>query len=178
MRRACGRLLAATPRATVDRLTAGWTPHMGDKLVKLGGLMLADRERRVVCARAHAWPGQLPWRNGDAPADPTAPASMSSTLDELRWLDTVVTLPDDMLVKVDRASLHWGLEAHVSRCSIPRSSSGRGPAATMRSSIAEPASCRSAALLVDLPGRADAGAQTGVRSAACGVAPRTATHLG
>jgi asparagine synthase (glutamine-hydrolysing) len=42
-----------------------------------------------------------------------AGALVDDPLDELRYLDTAVTLPDDMLVKVDRASMHWGLEARV-----------------------------------------------------------------
>lgn len=114
-------VLTRTPRAMVDRTGQAVarvrrrdaTPHLGDKLVKLGELLKADRADGPWSALAPAWPGRLPWLRGSATADPVAPARLTGALDQLRWLDTTVTLPDDMLVKIDRASMHWALETRV-----------------------------------------------------------------
>jgi asparagine synthase (glutamine-hydrolysing) len=119
-RRAASGLLNAVPMAWVDALASltprGLLPSQpADKLRKLADVVALDAEgvyRRLVSqcedprALAPRCPEHpmLPWSTGGIGAMPTF-------LDRMQLLDTMNYLPDDILQKVDRASMAVALEA-------------------------------------------------------------------
>jgi asparagine synthase (glutamine-hydrolysing) len=120
MRRAAAGALHAVPMAWIDGLASlaprGMLPsQMADKVRKLAHVMTLDSEgiyRRLVSQCEN--PAQLapladehaltPWSTGPIGALPTF-------LDRMQLLDTMTYLPDDILQKVDRASMAVALEA-------------------------------------------------------------------
>lgn len=90
--------------------------NAGDKLERLVTLLRtrddADLAQRLVAV----WPDRLPV---DAPPHTTAfdlpPSALANhdVVERLMYLDTVTTLPDQMLTKVDRASMWSSLEVRV-----------------------------------------------------------------
>ena len=121
-RRAGAGLLTALPPSAWDRLFAAVPvrlrpPQAGDKLHKLADVLrLPDQAalyRRLVShweEPASLVPGAseagIPW---DLMADPKMP----DFVERMQRLDTVTYLPDDILTKVDRASMAVALEARV-----------------------------------------------------------------
>ena len=123
LRAAIASLLRAVPPSTWDRLFLGMPrsirpPQIGDKVHKLAAILsLADQEalyRRLVSQ----------WQEPDAQVrggreprghlwDPTIRRDFSDFTDRMQFLDTLTYLPDDILTKVDRASMAVGLEARV-----------------------------------------------------------------
>lgn len=119
-RRAAAGVLQAVPMAWVDGLASlaprGLRPSQAaDKLRKFAGVMTLDPEgiyRRLVSqcedpAALAPLAGEHPmtsWSTGAIGAMPTF-------LDRMQLLDTVTYLPDDILQKVDRASMAVALEA-------------------------------------------------------------------
>ena len=103
----------------------GWARRMGtpaeglvrnpaDKLARLAAILPAsdvdDLARRLLAI----WPdgSDLVVRGRAASSFPELPRD-GSVAERLAYLDTLTTLPDDMLVKVDRASMHVALEVRV-----------------------------------------------------------------
>lgn len=120
VRRVAAGVLHAVPMAWIDGLASfaprGMLPsQMADKVRKLAHVMTLDSEgiyRRLVSqcedpavlaplADEHAL---TPWSTGEIGALPTF-------LDRMQLLDTMTYLPDDILQKVDRASMAVALEA-------------------------------------------------------------------
>lgn len=120
VRRVAAGVLHAVPMAWIDGLASfaprGMLPsQMADKVRKLAHVMTLDSEgiyRRLVSqcedpavlaplADEHAL---TPWSTGAIGALPTF-------LDRMQLLDTMTYLPDDILQKVDRASMAVALEA-------------------------------------------------------------------
>jgi asparagine synthase (glutamine-hydrolysing) len=119
------RLLAAMIRsrppqtwtALLRRLLPGMkTPQAGDKLYKLADILKLDR-RDVYRSLISIWqyPEDLVIDSKEhAPAgDGIFPPGCSSQLEQMQYLDTVSYLPDDILTKLDRASMAVSLEARV-----------------------------------------------------------------
>ncbi len=119
LRHAASGLLRAMPTTGLDRVT-GWlpVPQFADKVQKFGGIVDIDDQaalyRRLVsqCDRPeHYLPGTeepygLAWDDSVATDFPDFPARM-------QFLDTATYLPDDILTKVDRASMAVSLEVRV-----------------------------------------------------------------
>jgi asparagine synthase (glutamine-hydrolysing) len=115
-------MIGAIPPAALDRLfglvPAGLRPRLaGDKLLKLAGVLGQDTAgyyRTLVSPWAEAWS----LVEGAARPEPTAfgAATRDRFDSDLAWMqyaDSVTYLPDDILTKVDRASMAVSLEARV-----------------------------------------------------------------
>ncbi len=123
VRRAVGAALAGPSPSTWDR-AAGLIPErrrprlVGLKAHKLGGMLRAHDEAEAYGRLVSHWqdpdaivpgaaePATLTHRRRDWPAAPTL-------AEQLMAVDAQTYLPDDVLVKVDRASMSVALEARV-----------------------------------------------------------------
>lgn len=117
-RRRLGRLVLAPSPARIDAMArrAGAVlsarmrlPNPGDKAQKAGAVLQADTHD-LWAALAQVWPADvLRW------SKPLRPASLPGLdpIEEMLLTDTAVVLPDQMLVKVDRASMAASLEVRV-----------------------------------------------------------------
>jgi len=127
LRRAAARLALSLPPAQWDRLLGGpmrllparTRPHLvGDKLHKAANVVGLDNADEIYRTLASLWPRpDAVVLGASEPATPlTAPGSTEQIPDPVRrmmYLDLVGYLPDDILAKVDRASMAVGLEARV-----------------------------------------------------------------
>ena len=114
-------LLQAMPERTLDNLTgmlpARWrTLNGGRKLHRLAGLLRMPVDDGIHAELAAVWPfdDQLvpgTTRSLAIAADPSLKARLSDSLARMQYYDLHSYLPDDILVKVDRASMAVGLEA-------------------------------------------------------------------
>jgi asparagine synthase (glutamine-hydrolysing) len=93
-------------------------PALGDKLAKLARVLRAQGDDDVYRAVTALWddpqalvPGAHPV--ADAGADPGLGAELPHFMSRLQFIDSVTYLPDDILTKVDRASMAVALEARV-----------------------------------------------------------------
>lgn len=121
VRRALAQGLAAVPArwwdaagALARRRAPGSTPSaIGEKLQKLGTMLCAATPAEAYLSTLTQWkdPGQL---LGHPVARPALAQSAASTLAEqmMDW-DLQGYLPDDILVKVDRAAMAYSLETRV-----------------------------------------------------------------
>ena len=127
-RRFVSRALASVPPATWDRRAAALpllgqsrrvgAAHLGAKLHKLAGVLGADGAERLYLELASHWrqPGDVVLGATEPPTLTTAPGAWLEAggfTEGMMYLDLVTYLPDDILVKVDRASMAVGLEARV-----------------------------------------------------------------
>jgi asparagine synthase (glutamine-hydrolysing) len=126
LRRPMASLLGSIPAGPWDRLFAGMGPLLPVRVSRLGS---AFRRRQMADLAACRTRQELYhelvsiWRSpahvvSGAKEPATAlvgplPAGLTSQLSELTYLDLVSYLPDDILVKVDRASMGVSLEARV-----------------------------------------------------------------
>jgi asparagine synthase (glutamine-hydrolysing) len=109
-----GRLFGILSPVMPDRLRL---KNPGDKLHKLARVMGTVSAEVLYCDLMSQWHGPLPLRGVHEPASliaeerrwPQAP----TLIDRLMALDTVTYLPDDILVKVDRAAMAASLETRV-----------------------------------------------------------------
>jgi asparagine synthase (glutamine-hydrolysing) len=133
LRRAGGNALAVAPPGTYDQLyriaeralPARARQRMpGDKLHKLGGVLGCDGPEEIYRALVSQWPRPETLARGATEvraALPPFPAEAAGRSPEAlaaftRWMghaDMVTYLPDDILAKVDRASMGVSLEARV-----------------------------------------------------------------
>ena len=105
-----GRALGAVPHDWIDATTrrlqpvlpSRWLVDPATKAHKLGALLSGDES--TWPALAGIWP-----HRDDAPAPAEAPPGLDP-VEQLLWADTTMVLPDNMLVKVDRASMAYALE--------------------------------------------------------------------
>ncbi len=122
-RHGAASLMRLMPPATLNRLAArlprSWLPSQpGDKLEKLAGLIGEDSTGAVYRRMISQWqnpddivvsgaePHDLAWDSGITAQFPDFVARM-------QVLDTATYLPDDILTKVDRATMAVGLEGRV-----------------------------------------------------------------
>lgn len=129
-----GRIPAPLRRVgagVVERLDPAWADRVirpgrgpralrirnpGDKLERLATLLRTTDDVDLAQRLVALWPDQLPLG-----ADPHAtvfdhpPTALGEhdVVEQLMYLDTVTTLPDQMLTKVDRASMQASLEVRV-----------------------------------------------------------------
>ena len=106
------RLARAVPRSVRP-------PLAGDKAHKLAALLSSMTDRDALYRRlVTQWETpDVMVRGGREPRgilwDPTVRSDIPDFTDRMQFLDTVTYLPDDILTKVDRASMAVGLEARV-----------------------------------------------------------------
>jgi asparagine synthase (glutamine-hydrolysing) len=98
---------------------ASWRPALpGDKLHKLSGLLADPRPDAIYRRLISQWeePDQIA-AVGREPADPPWCSALArdipSVLERMQFLDMAGYLPDDILTKVDRATMAVGLEGRV-----------------------------------------------------------------
>lgn len=123
LRRSIGATLEANSSIPWDALTAflptTWRmPYCGDKIKKLARVLQARSDEEIYQAVTRLWPSGAELVQGadDSPECghlDTLPQGLSDYLSQMQFADTVSYLPDDILTKVDRASMAVGLEARV-----------------------------------------------------------------
>ena len=114
VRRGLGKAALLPPPALIDRMgqlmpKGRRLPNLGDKVQKAGAML--SNEETAWDALAGIWPtgslGALAYR-------PTVPSIDGlDPVEQMMLIDTVSVLPDQMLVKVDRASMAAALEVRV-----------------------------------------------------------------
>lgn len=117
LRRGASRALTTPSPAGWDRLARvlpGRTPAMGTKAHKLAGVLAADDPMAAYTALATRWDPATVMTNPPPPSATAVPGlDAALPLDRMLLADQQRTLPDDMLVKVDRASMAVALEVRV-----------------------------------------------------------------
>jgi asparagine synthase (glutamine-hydrolysing) len=90
----------------------------GEQMDRLAALLRADSSEQVYLSFLSHWdspaelvPGSI--EHGTALTDPQRQALLSEPIPRMMFLDLVSYLPDDILTKVDRASMAVSLEARV-----------------------------------------------------------------
>jgi asparagine synthase (glutamine-hydrolysing) len=117
-RRALARGMHAVPPDRWDRaarrLSRSTTPAVGDKVHKLAAALRAPDRLGAYSALARIWePDEVLVGAAGAALAPAPGPDGLGLLDAMLLADQQVVLPDDMLVKVDRASMAVALEVRV-----------------------------------------------------------------
>jgi asparagine synthase (glutamine-hydrolysing) len=123
MRRALASAVQGTPAELIDRaygvvgaaLPASWgVNRAGDKLHKLAGVASAADPMELYVRLMSAWhtPSQVVI-GGEEPPPGDTRALPDGFREQMMYRDLVTYLPDDILVKVDRASMAVSLEARA-----------------------------------------------------------------
>ncbi len=121
VRAAAAAGLRALSPATWDAVCANLpvlsrTQRAGDKIHKLAGVMEADADNFYRALVTH-WddPAALvrDAREHDHPVWQRAPELVADLTERMQYLDSMTYLPDDILTKVDRASMAVSLEVRV-----------------------------------------------------------------
>jgi len=127
LRRAAAAILTSRPPEAWDGLLrrfGGLLPRganqrlAGDKLYKLAGVLVLDTPERIYLDLVSHWdqPVSLVAGARELPTAITDPARwprVPGLTEHMMYLDLVTYLPDDILVKLDRASMGVGLEGRV-----------------------------------------------------------------
>jgi asparagine synthase (glutamine-hydrolysing) len=90
--------------------------NAGDKLERLATLLRTDSSADLAERLVAVWPEVLPVEakpHATVLSDPPAALGDHDLVEQLMFLDTITTLPDQMLAKVDRASMRSSLEVRV-----------------------------------------------------------------
>ena len=114
LRRAWAGAITAVPPVLWDRLAGVLGVHQaGEKMHKAAALLALDDEAQAY--RHLTGPGidasGLVLGGNEPP--PSPPPALDDAMERMQDLDTVGYLPDDILTKVDRASMSVGLEVRV-----------------------------------------------------------------
>ena len=123
LRAGLASLLRAVPPSAWDRVFLAMPrsirpPQAGDKMHKLAALLATADQDALYRRLVSQWqePGTLV-RGAEEPRgilwDETLHRDFADFTDRMQFLDTITYLPDDILTKVDRASMAVGLEARV-----------------------------------------------------------------
>jgi asparagine synthase (glutamine-hydrolysing) len=122
VRRAAAGALKVVPGAVWDGIERGAQrlrpervgTDLGARAQKLARLVSAESSREVYMSLVSAWDDAetVVVRAPDAQwsGPPALPGLVATTAEEMMAWDTLSTLPDEMLVKVDRASMAFSLE--------------------------------------------------------------------
>jgi asparagine synthase (glutamine-hydrolysing) len=127
IRKTGASMLTAVAPGTWDGLFEKMAPALparvrhrtpGDKLHKLGGVLAAEDPATLYLHLVSHWkdPSQVVLGGFEPPTAMSEPGDWAGGLDftgRMMYLDMVTYLPDDILTKVDRASMGVGLEARV-----------------------------------------------------------------
>lgn len=114
--------LRAVPPDRWSRLLEVLPAHVrprqaGDKLHKLASILALDDVGALYRRLVTQWDPATVVPDAEEPEgvqwDPTLGADFPGSLERMQFLDLVTYLPDDILTKVDRASMAVGLEARV-----------------------------------------------------------------
>jgi asparagine synthase (glutamine-hydrolysing) len=108
LRRAIGRGISAIPPRRWDRLLAWRQPQAGTQMTKLARVLGARSLDDFYWDVVSHWPANIV-RDASAPALPST--RLSNPVERMMLLDQLTYLPDDILAKVDRASMAASLEA-------------------------------------------------------------------
>ncbi|HEX4865271.1 MAG TPA: asparagine synthase (glutamine-hydrolyzing), partial [Acidimicrobiales bacterium] len=114
VRRAGAKALHSIPAAVLGRLGRG--NDLGNRIYKLSGAMVADSVKEMFSSLVSAWDDAENVVLGDADGSWNGPPDLPWATDPIEAMmawDTLLTLPDEMLTKVDRASMAFGLEVRV-----------------------------------------------------------------
>lgn len=107
LRRPLGAALSASARLPGG---GAWRGKVG----KLGELLRSDKRGEFYRRFVSYWPDPADVvKGGQEPVSPFALPISGSTFDAMMKLDTITYLPDDILVKVDRAAMAVSLETRV-----------------------------------------------------------------
>src|SRR5262249_20874576 len=87
-------------------------PNPGDKAQKLGGILAAERFDDLYTELTAAWPDPAELTGVNVSPEVGA-AAVDGVEERLLYLDTAVTLPDDMPTNGDRAAIGASLEVRV-----------------------------------------------------------------
>lgn len=118
LRRLAAGAMVALPVETWDRVL-GHLPGMprmpGNKMHKLAAALKSDAGDIAALYRQFItlWPEAHRLVSGATPPTPSAPPAGLGSVEQMQALDYLTYLPDDILVKTDRASMAVGLEARV-----------------------------------------------------------------
>jgi asparagine synthase (glutamine-hydrolysing) len=122
-RRAAARLLHRTPTAALDRLGGALpsryrTARLGDRLHKLGRSLPATSAADGYLRLSSHWPDPdavvLGGHERSTPfTDPAHLLPGADAMAQAMYVDTVAYLPDDILAKVDRATMSTSLEGRI-----------------------------------------------------------------
>lgn len=95
-------------------LPAGFPSTPGDKLHKLARALSADSPGDLYSGFVSQWPDPASILLGGREQDPwSLPAGLGGTAEQMQLADTCGYLPDDILVKVDRATMALSLESRA-----------------------------------------------------------------
>jgi asparagine synthase (glutamine-hydrolysing) len=98
---------------------AAWrVPQPGDKIHKLAKVLDFDGPEAIYRQLVSQWPNpEILSRTGHEPSGPlwdtTLARDIPNFIARMQYIDTVTYLPDDILTKVDRATMAVGLEGRV-----------------------------------------------------------------
>jgi asparagine synthase (glutamine-hydrolysing) len=110
LRRAIGRGIAAVPPRSWDRLLAWRQPQSGTQMTKLARVLSARTLDDFYWDVVSHWPdGVVLGTTASGGLRPAAP--LGDPVERMMLLDQLTYLPDDILAKVDRASMAASLEA-------------------------------------------------------------------
>lgn len=93
-------------------------PQLGDKLRKVAGLLAANGPNAIYRSLVSQWddPERIACSGAEPPTplwDPTVTAGIPGFMERMQLLDFMTYLPDDILTKVDRATMAVSLEGRV-----------------------------------------------------------------
>jgi asparagine synthase (glutamine-hydrolysing) len=108
LRRAVGRGISAVPPRTWDRVLAWRLPQAGSQMRKLARVLGARNLDSLYFDIVSHWP---PGVVHDATEPPLPASNLADPVERMMLLDQISYLPDDILAKVDRASMAASLEA-------------------------------------------------------------------
>ncbi|MCS6854253.1 MAG: asparagine synthase (glutamine-hydrolyzing), partial [Elioraea sp.] len=117
LRRLAGTLLARLPLRLADAIGRGLpggapVKAFGHRLRRIGAILADGNFARLYNEIVSMW-AEPPLQGGTAVAGSPEIGPLPSPLDHMRLLDQLTYLPEDILTKVDRASMAVGLEVRV-----------------------------------------------------------------